>query len=138
MPQIHAYLVFKGNCKEAMTFYRECLGGKLDMIKVGESPMRDQFPTSEAGQVLHAALFTDEMMLMGSDMSGPGELVHGNAMALTLTCNDREEMARFYENLAKGGKITHPIHDFFAGTFGGITDRYGNPWMLYLKEEHYI
>ncbi len=29
MTQIHSYLTFSGNCREAMTFYRECLGGIL-------------------------------------------------------------------------------------------------------------
>ena len=29
MAQILAYLKFDGNCREAMTFYKECFGGKL-------------------------------------------------------------------------------------------------------------
>lgn len=28
--RINPYLNFNGNCREAMTFYRDCLGGRVD------------------------------------------------------------------------------------------------------------
>jgi PhnB protein len=36
---IHRYLTFDGKCKEAMTFYKECLGGELEFQTIGDSPM---------------------------------------------------------------------------------------------------
>jgi PhnB protein len=44
MAQINSYLTFSGNCREAMTFYKECLGGELAFQTVGESPLSDQMP----------------------------------------------------------------------------------------------
>jgi PhnB protein len=38
------FLLFDGNCAEAMTFYHECLGGELALTKLGGTPMKDQFP----------------------------------------------------------------------------------------------
>jgi len=32
------FLLFDGNCAEAMTFYHQCLGGKLTLTKLGDSP----------------------------------------------------------------------------------------------------
>ena len=29
MPTLNPYLTFNGNCREAMTYYKECLGGEL-------------------------------------------------------------------------------------------------------------
>jgi PhnB protein len=40
MTQINAYLTLNGNCREAMTFYKECLGGELTMQAVEDSPIR--------------------------------------------------------------------------------------------------
>ncbi len=50
MSTINSYLRFNGNCSEAMTFYKDCLGGELTMQKVGESPMAGNMPTTNAGQ----------------------------------------------------------------------------------------
>jgi hypothetical protein len=37
--QINPYLKFNGNCREAMTFYKNCLGGELTLNTVAGSPM---------------------------------------------------------------------------------------------------
>jgi PhnB protein len=39
MPQLGAYLMFEGNCAEAMRFYERTLGGKLMMMTNAEFPM---------------------------------------------------------------------------------------------------
>ena len=44
MTQINSYLTFSGNCREAMTFYRECLGGELYFQTIGESPLSEKMP----------------------------------------------------------------------------------------------
>lgn len=54
MTQINSYLTFNGNCREAMTFYQECLGGELFMQTIGESPMAEQMPLPMKESILHA------------------------------------------------------------------------------------
>ena len=45
MAQLNPYLNFPGNCRLAMEFYRECLGGELFLQTVGEMPeMAVQMP----------------------------------------------------------------------------------------------
>ena len=56
MTQINSYLTFNGNCREAMTFYQECLGGELFMQTIGESPMAEQMPLPMKESILHATL----------------------------------------------------------------------------------
>lgn len=46
MTQINAYIGFNGVCREAMNFYKDCLGGDLMIQTIGESPMAAQFPPS--------------------------------------------------------------------------------------------
>ena len=83
MTQINAYLTFNGNCREAMTFYKECLGGELNMQTVEGSPMEDQMPAHAKKQILHASLIKDDLVLLGSDMSRPGKLIKGNTISLS-------------------------------------------------------
>ena len=42
--QIHSYLTFNGNCREAMSFYQDCLGGDLVLQTIGDSPLSKKMP----------------------------------------------------------------------------------------------
>lgn len=132
MTQVNAYLNFDGNCREAMNFYKECLGGELNMQTVEGSPIEDQCPAAMKHQILHASLAKDELLLMGSDMKEPGEsFTKGNNIALSLNCSSDEEIKTFFSNLSKDGKVSHPLKKEFRGaTFGVLTDKYGIRWML--------
>ena len=135
MTQLHAYFTFNGNCREALTFYQECLGGELSLQTVGSSPMADSWPAQVQQQILHASLKKDGLVLLGSDMAGPGELVQGNTISLSLTCSSEEETNTFFSNLSAGGQITHPLHGFYAGTIGMLTDKFGMNWMIYYDKQ---
>jgi PhnB protein len=130
MTQINPYLVFNGNCREAMAFYKQCLGGELTMQTVEESPMAHKWPAAVQKNILHASLVNGRIVLLGSDMAGPGGAVRGNTISLALNCSSDEEIEAFFSNLAEGGKVSHPLHKFFDGTIGALTDRFGMNWVL--------
>lgn len=131
MTFINAYLNFDGNCREAMNFYKDCLGGELALQTVEGSPIEAQCPTGIKHHILHASLMKDGLILMGSDMQGPEGFVKGNTIALSLNCSSEEEINEFYSNLSKDGKISHALTEQFQGAkFGVLTDKFGIRWML--------
>ena len=131
MTQINSYLTFNGNCREAMTFYKECLGGELVLQTVAESPMADKMPPQMKKSILHSTLTKGNLVLMGSDMVGEQGLIRGNTVSLMLNCNSEQEIKTVYKNLSKGGEATHPLENTFWGAlFGDLTDKYGNHWLL--------
>ncbi len=132
MTQINSYLTFNGNCREAMNFYKDCLGGELTLQTVGESPMAEQMPRQMKESILHSTLLRDGITLMGSDMVCEDGLIKGNSVSLMLNCSSEKEIRNCYDKLAAGGKATHPLHDTFWGAlFGDLTDKYGNNWILH-------
>ncbi len=131
MSQINAYLTFSGNCRQAMLFYKECLGGELVFQTVGESPLAGQMPPQMKECILHATLTRGSLVLMGSDMVPSQGLTSGNAVSLALNCISEQEVNETYTKLAAGGQATHPLENsFWGGIFGDLTDRYGNHWLL--------
>jgi PhnB protein len=131
MAQINPYLNFQGNCREVMTFYKECLGGELAMQTVEGSPIEDQCPPAIKDQILHASLMKDSIVIMGSDMIGPDGYILGNNMALSLSCCTEEEINTFFAKLSEGGKIIHHLRvEFWGAVFGVFTDKFGIRWML--------
>ncbi len=84
MTQINPYINFDRNCREAMNFYKECLGGELALQTVKGSPIEVQCPAAMKHQILHATLMKDALIVMGSDMQGPdGVDKSGNMVALS-------------------------------------------------------
>ncbi|TND09011.1 MAG: PhnB protein [Bacteroidetes bacterium] len=129
--QIHAYLVFNGNCREAMTFYKKCLGGELAFQTVGESPLSSRMPGKMKDCILHATLKKGPLVLMASDMAGENGLTKGNAVSLMLACGSEKEIKNCYARLSAGGKAIHPLENTFWGALlGDLTDKYGNHWLL--------
>lgn len=128
--QINPYLVFNGNCREAMAFYKNCLGGELTLLTVEESPMADQWPAAVQKDILHASLVRDSLVLLASDMAGPAGSIRGNTISLALNCSTEEEIETFFSKLAEDGKVSHPLHKFFDGTIGALTDKFGMNWVV--------
>jgi len=135
MTQINAYLGFNGNCREAMTFYKECLGGELTLQTVAGTPMAEHMP-AEAGQtILHSCLTRGGLVLMATDM-GRGERINGNAVSLMLQCDSEEEIQKLFSSLSAGGQVTDPLAtQFWGATFGGLTDKFGMNWMLNYEKD---
>ncbi|MGE5682509.1 MAG: VOC family protein [Bacillota bacterium] len=130
MAQIIAYLSFNGNCREAMSFYRDILGGELRMQSVGETPVAGQMPAEAHQKIMHALLTGNGFVLMASD-SLRGNLTEGSSISLLLSCSGEEEINRLFSGLSSGGNVTEPLNDTFWGArFGALKDKFGISWML--------
>ena len=120
-----------------MTFYQECLGGKLTFQTIGESPLSEKMPKQMKNCILHSTLIKDRLVIMGSDMVSEKGLVKGNTVSLSLDCSSEKEIKQFYSKLSSGGNADHPLENTFWGAlFGDLTDKYGNHWLLNFDKNH--
>ena len=130
MAQINTYINFNGQCREALSFYQQCLGGELNLQKISESPMAAQMPSEKAGNILHGTLVSDGIIIMASDISAT-HFVKGNNVNLCLQCSSKKELETFFETLSVAGNVKTPLHQTFWGaTYGEFTDRFGINWIL--------
>jgi len=129
MAKLNPYLTFNGNCREAMDFYKESLGGELSFIVVGESPVANQVPPSMKDHILHSSLKTDDLEIMATDMQ-PESLNEGNAVHMCLIFKNEEETRSLFDKLSVGGKVKQPLHEMFFGLIGALTDKFGKHWIL--------
>jgi PhnB protein len=129
--QLTAYLNFNGRCREAMTFYQQCLGGDLAMQKIAESPMAAQLSSEAGANILHSSLTRNGVLLiMGSDNLGEN-WQPGNSIALCLNCSSDEEINSVFARLSAGGEVKLPLHQSFWGsTYGELTDKFGMLWII--------
>jgi PhnB protein len=127
---LNPYLTFNGNCREAMGFYKKCIGGKLNIQTVAQSPMSDQWPKDMQHFILHASLVKNNILLLASDIHMGSALVKGNAVSLALKCSSKKHIRTTFSKLSEGGKVSHTLHEFFDGMIGSLTDKYGMNWIL--------
>jgi PhnB protein len=136
MAHINVYLTFNGNCREAMAFYQYCLGGKLELQTIGESPLAEKMPEKMKKSVLHSSLIKDEWVIMGSDMVSELGFQRGTSVGMMLNCNSEEETRELYSKLSVGGEATHPLEiTFWGALFGDLKDKFGNQWLLHYHKD---
>jgi PhnB protein len=139
MKALSPYLVFNGNCREAMMFYQACLGGKLHLQTVAESPLSDNMPDRMRDCILHASLTCDELCILASDMVGEMGLIRGNSVALMLDCTSADELNRLSDKLSEGGRILHPVETTKWGALlCDFSDKFGNNWILHFDSKKII
>lgn len=132
--QICAYLTFNGNCRQAMEFYKDCLGGRLKVSVMGQQQIKSKMPAKMKKAVLLATLTKGNLVLMGTDLVGEQGLQRGNAVSLLLDCSSEKEIRHCYKKLARGGAQAIPLQKNFHGAlFGNLTDRFGNHWLLHYQ-----
>ncbi|WP_411816286.1 VOC family protein [Hyphococcus sp. DH-69] len=130
--QVNVYLNFDGNCKEAMTFYHETLGGDLEvMLPFAGSEAEPHVPDDMKDNILHASLVVGETKIMASDAS-PDHYQRARGTSICLNLDDPEEAKRLYFTLSQDGEIIMPLEPtFFAKAFASFHDRFGVLWMIH-------
>ncbi len=128
------FLLFDGNCVEAMTFYHECLGGELTLTKLGDTPMKDMFPSKKHGRMINAHLISGDIELSASDWMASPDLdpIQGNTSAIFVIGKSYDELKTVFDKLKDGTNNTRlqELHDMPFGIYGQFYDRYGVQWIF--------
>ena len=128
---VHPYLNFPGNCREAFDFYAKLFGAKIDQITThGEMPADMQVHEDWTDKIMHIQMTVGDTLLMGSD-APPAYYNNPQGFSVSLQLGDPKEAERIFAALAEGGNVRMAIvKTFWAERFGMLTDRFGIPWII--------
>jgi PhnB protein len=125
------YLLFDGNCHQAMNFYKSCFGGQLTVMKVKDSPAKDHMPADQFEKTINARLTNGNLEISASDWLRPDRTrIHGNTVCLYLSGGNPEELKVLFERLSEGADVTDPLKEQFFGIYGALNDKFGVRWMF--------
>ena len=126
--------MFDGNCAEEMTFYHKCFGGKLTLTKLGETPMKNQFPKEKHNRIINAQLNSGGIEISATDwMASPSfEPKRGNTSAVFVIGGQYAELKAVFDKLAEGAETERfqELHNMPFGIYGQFYDRYGVQWIF--------
>ena len=126
---VNPYIAFKGNCREAIEFYKSALGAEVLFTRtVGESPMSDMGP---AENIMHCTIKVGQSTIMMCDSPNPDAAAGGGNISLAVGLNDPQRAKEIFDNLARDGSVVMPIgKTYWAEAFGMVTDKFGVAWMV--------
>jgi len=129
MKVINVYLVFDGNCGQAMEYYHQALGGEIFKMKFSDAP--GGAPPGAQDRYIHIAIRNGNALLMASDTMPGMPFTQGTNYSAAIACDSNEEVDRLFQHLSAGGHVHMPPQEtFWAHRFAGFTDKFGVNWML--------
>ncbi len=127
------FLLFDGNCAEAMTFYQECFGGELRLTKLGDTPMKDMLPPEKHSRTINAYLKSGIVEISATDwMAAPQyEPKLGEMYAVFVTGN-YDELKAVFDKLAVGAEKDRlqELHQMPFGMYGQMYDKFHRQWIF--------
>jgi PhnB protein len=127
------FLLFDGNCAEAMAFYHSCLGGELNVIKLGDTPMKDNAAPEQHHQVAYAHLKSRDMAFSATDwMHETRRPRQGNTVAMYITGGTLSDLKEVFDQLSSGAdpELLDELQDMPFGIYGHLADRFGVHWFF--------
>ena len=129
MNEITPYLIFNGNCREALLFYKETLNGKIISMKTfAEAPV--ELSPAHPERIFDSHFEANGITLRASDSQPEQEVTVGGNFSLFVTFSDNEELENVFSKLSAGGSVWMPLSNSPEGKFGMLVDKFGIQWML--------
>jgi len=133
MISLTPFLIFEGNCAQAMAFYQSCLGGELTITKVADTPMKHQMPPEQHQKIAHARLKSGALEFSATDWLHPKRTPkQGNTVAMYINGAKYDELRAIFDRLAAGAdkELLDDLRDLPFGTYGHLADKYGVHWFF--------
>ena len=129
------FLLFDGNCADAMKFYKSCFGGELSLTKTGDTPMKDQFPPEKHNKIINAHLKSKSVEFSASDWHADSLIPkQGNTFSIFVVGDMINELKNIFNKLAAGAdkdkRTFIELHEMPFGMYGQLTDKYGVSWIF--------
>lgn len=125
MTNLLPYLVFPGNCRDAMQFYVDALNGDITSITTYEDSPLDVAEDLKY-RIFDCEFRTENVVIKASDNLPQYEVQNGNNISLFLSFSDKKLRKDAFTNLSEDGNIMFPLDE----NFGMLKDKYGIQWMF--------
>ena len=103
------------------------------MVRLGETPMKDQMPPEQHARVVNAHLKCGLIEFFATDWLHPTRKAkQGNTVCMYLNDGTYEELRRAFDRLAVGGDeaLIDELRDMPFGSYGHLADRFGVHWFF--------
>ena len=122
------YVSFAGNARQALEFYADVFGGRLELNTYADFSNDD----GPGDAIAHGVLSGGPVALYGSDAAAnePPVRVEGLLLSL-LGAAEPDVLHRWFDRLSAGGVVINPLAPKpWGASDGQVIDRYGLAWLI--------
>ena len=133
MINLTPFLLFDGNCAEAMAFYKSCLSGELTLTKVSDTPMKDQVPPEKHNRIINAHLKSGAIEFTATDwLHLTRTPKQGNTVCMYINGGQYSELRAIFDKLSERAdkSLLDDLRDLPFGSYGHLADKYGVHWFF--------
>lgn len=131
---VNVYLNFNGNCREAVTFYKQVFETEEPKILTfGDMPSDPSYilPEAAKNRIMHTRLNICGSLVMFSDIFPGMPYVEGNQFSLSILSDDVGRLKRYYDLLKEGGSVEMELQEtHWSKCYGSLKDRFGIYWQI--------
>lgn len=125
--QAAPYIMFDGNAREALAYYKELFGGEITDLKTYAEAGYGNSPDAK-DRLIHGRFQAKGLFFMVSDTSN---VVVGNNISLVLDFESEEEIQQIYTAFRAKGTVHMELQDTFWGSkYAKVKDPFGIIWDL--------
>jgi PhnB protein len=127
---ITPYIMFQGNARQALEFYKEVFDGELSDLRTYAETGHDKSPEA-ADMLIHGRFKKGDLFFMVSDAFPGNPITVGSNISLTLDFESEEEIQKIYGALRENGQVYMELQDTFWGAkYAKVIDQFGIIWDL--------
>ncbi|MEH7224917.1 VOC family protein [Bacillus sp. JJ1566] len=129
------YLMFNGNAKEALEYYKEIFDGEiLDVQTYAKAGYENQDWAND--RLIHGKFKKNGFLIMVSDDSPDHTVTFGNNISLVIEFENEEEITKTYNALKEKGTVLMELQDTFWGArYAKVKDQFGIIWDLNFEKQ---
>ena len=132
------YLVFNGNCNEAIALYEKAFSAKASYCRYKDAPPSEHYPVQAGTEdfIMHAALHMGKEAIYLADTTPDKPVTFGDGVLACIELDSAEDVKAAYEVLKEGGKVFCEAQEtFWNKCYAELEDRFGLKWSIMIQEE---
>ncbi|GAA4243371.1 MULTISPECIES: VOC family protein [Winogradskyella] len=132
--KVQPYLAFKGDCKNALEFYKSVLGGSIQNEQT-YNDVKIDIPANYRDKLQHAELKGKGFHIMAYDASPDTPLTNGTNINMSIDLDSKEDAVSIFNQLSAQGTVHTPFQEMSWDAFyGRCSDQYNVSWMVNYKK----
>jgi len=132
------YLIFNGNCVEAVNLYEKAFGAKATICKYKDAPPSEDFPPQPGTKefVMHGILPIGAETIYLCDTTQNQPVTFGNGAFACVELDDEKSVRAAFDVLKAGGKVfCEAQQTFWNVCYAELEDKFGLKWTLMVEEK---
>jgi len=134
--KVSPYLIFNGNCVEAIKLYEKAFNTKSNYCQYKDTPPSENYPISPGTEelVMHAVLPIGNSAIYLCDTTPDHKVTFGNGSFACIELDSAENVKAAFDVLKVGGKVFCEAQEtFWSECYAELEDRFGLKWTIMVE-----